>query len=150
MITEKQIDECYSEFKCYTLQILKELLSHGIKVNYKGYFETIVSNRKSSIFSFDEWAEIIKNLTLWHAYFCEVHAAIKAISKSLENRILYYTSFRTTQRNNRLENDIMSYENEKKNFDIYLILLRKQIKIMNSLIKQAKNEIEECTGKYNR
>lgn len=150
MKTEKQIDECYLEFKSYTLQIFKELLPHGIKVNFKGYFETIVSIRGSPIFSFDDWAGTVKDLTVWHAYFCEVHAAIKSISKSLENRILYYKSFRTVQRNNRLENDITSYEKKKKDFDIYLILLRKQIKIMNALIKQASDEIDECATKYRR
>lgn len=150
MKTGMQINETYSEFKRFTLQILKTLIGHGIKVNYRGYYETIVSNRDSSIFSFDDWAGIIKDLTLWHAYFCEIHTAVKSISDSLDNRILYYKSFRTIQKNHRLENEIESYESEKKDIDIYLILLKKQIKIMNSLIKQVTNEIEECTAKYKR
>lgn len=151
--TRKQIVYLYSsfdEFISETTKIKPELEKSKLKVNFIGYADMITKLYNVDEKEDKEMFAIGRELLLWTDALKDYRHMFINWQSGIENKLLYLEGFLTERENVQLNQKIAENDRIFQMSKEYLIILDKQIKSLNMILKNVMGRIKELSNERKR
>lgn len=151
--TRKQIIYLYTsfdEFISETAKIKPELEKSKLMVNFIGYADMVNKLYNIDEKNDNEMFSVARELLLWADAFKDYRHMFINWQSGIENKILYLEGFLTERENVQLNQKIAENDKIFQMSKEYLVILDKQIKSLNMILKNVMSRVKELGNERKR